>query len=153
MLEIGASVVFSESGHVVENGAIGKHSGQADAVSVHRVVTDELNSTSISGQVATDEARALGSEVNRNFIASHLSEILNVTEDAARLSRDDTVGLIEANDSVHALGVDNDFIVDRHGASNEASTATLRDYCQLSFITVGQKRTDLLGALRLQHDL
>ena len=65
-------------------------------------MSDEFDSTSVSCQVTSDEAGALGAEVKRNFVAAHLSIVLDIAQDAACLSTDDSVRLVKAENTVHA---------------------------------------------------
>jgi len=81
-------------------------------------VSDKLDTASVSGQVTSDKARALSTEVQWDFIAAHLSVVLNVAEDGTGLSAHNAVGFIEAKNAVHTLGIEDDFVVDGHGATD-----------------------------------
>jgi hypothetical protein len=56
VLQIIASVVFPQVPHIIKNRAVGEHYLESHAVRMKRIVLDEMNSTSVGGQVSSNLA-------------------------------------------------------------------------------------------------
>ena len=151
VFQVGSRVVLAQRGHVVQHGAVCQDRCQSDAVGVERVVPNELDSARVGGQITPDKARALGTEVKRHLVAAHLGVVLHIAQNAPSLHADNPVGLIEAQNAVHALRIEDDLVVDRHRAAYEPSAAALRHDCQFALVAVGKNGADIGRVLRLEH--
>ena len=152
VLEVSSCVIFSHRGHVIQNSAIGQDCSQADAIRMERVVTDELDTACVRSKVTANEAGALGSEVQRHLIATNLGVVLNVTKDAASFCTHDTIRLVESENAIHALCIQDDFVMNGHRSTNKACAAALRDDGKLALVAIGQDRTNIGSVLWLEHD-
>ena len=151
VFQVGSRVVLAQRGHVVQHGAVRQDCRQSDAVGVERVMPNELDTARVGGQITPDEAGALGTQVERHFIAAHLGVVLHIAQYATSLGTDNPVGLIEAQNAVHALRVEDDLVVNWHRATDEPRAATLGHDCQFALIAVGKNGADIGRILRLEH--
>ena len=78
MLQIVARAVLPHSGHIVEDGSIGKNCFEAYTIGMERVVPDEVDTSSICCEVAANIARSFGSEVDRHHMVPLFDIILKV---------------------------------------------------------------------------
>ena len=120
---------------------------------MHWVVPDEFDTTGVCCKISSDETGALRTEVNRYFIASNFSIVLQVTQNAASFGRDDAVWLIETNNLVHSLCAQDNLVMDWNWSTDKTSSTALRNDGQLSFIAVLKNCTNVSCCVWLKHDL
>ena len=85
MLQVVARIVLPYGGHIVKDGTIGEYGFQSNCVSVQRVVLNEMNTASISCQIATDHARSFRSKIKWDLMFSLRRISLQVLQNTASL--------------------------------------------------------------------
>jgi hypothetical protein len=138
--------------HLVDDRSIWQNNLQSKAVGMHGALLDELDSTSVGSEVASDLARSLGSKIKWHHVTSAFTEFLKCLKNAASFTRKDTLSLIQFDDVVHLLGADDHLVVEWDGAANEAGVATLWHNGNHVLVAVLKASRNLLCGSWGKHD-
>lgn len=120
---------------------------------MHGSIFYEFDSASVSGQVTSNHARSLSTQVQRHQITKIFYMLLkrfqNTTSLASEYSRDG----IEINDFVKFLDAYYDFVINRNWASHKSSIACLRHYCEPPLIAICKDSLYLFVSWRSEDKL
>lgn len=137
--------------HLINDGAVSEHDLEADAVRMHGTLLDEFDTASVGCKVATDLTTTLGAQVKRHHVAEVFSVLLQSLEDAACLSVQNTLYGVQSDDLIHLFGADDNLIVQRNTAADQARVATLWNNSNVALVAVAQSLRDLLSGRRCEH--
>ena len=116
-----------------------------------RSVLDRAGAAGIVGDLAADGGDAGRGRSGRKEKAMRLECFVQVVVHHPRLAAAVPVGGVDLDDAVHALHVQDDPALDRHGLAAHGRPAATGDYGYLFLVGVAQQRLNLPGLNRPDH--
>ena len=153
LLQVVAGVVLAERAQVVHNCTIREHGLNTQDIPMKAAISQEAKATRVGGDIATDMARSLRAQVEREDVVLLSQKSICRLKDDTGISYKDSRNLVERADLVHLLQVDDNLIEDRNRATNKAGVATLRNNSKHVVIAVFQDLAELFLVARLQYKL
>jgi hypothetical protein len=153
LLQVVAGVVLAERAQVVYNCPIRKYSLNTQNVSVEATVSQKTKTACIGGDIATNLARSLRAQVEREDVILFSKESICRLKNYTGIGYKNSRNLIKRADLVHLLQIDDNLIENGDGATDETGVATLRNNGKHVVIAVLQDLAELFLVARLQYKL
>ena len=130
---------------LINDSSVGKNDFQADTISVHTTLLDELDSTGVCGQIAAYLTAALRAKIQWHHITAIFRVVLQSLQNGTSLRPQNALGRIEPVNRIHLFGADDDLVVERDATADKPGVAALRHDRNHAIVAVLKAPRNLLS--------